>query len=424
MKILILTYYFPPFNNIAALRMSKMAKYLMKSGHEVYVVCAGNNDSIPLLELEIPRENVLYTKDLSLNRFAVLHNQRKSAGHSSVSYSQNSESKGLKSAIVSLVKALIYFPDAFWGWIPFALLKATQVIKQQQPDIIYASSGPQSVLIVARVLAKRFKIPWIAELRDLWVDNHNYPFPSWRKPIDRILESLCLKNADRIVTVSRALADKLEKRYQKPVAAVLNGFEKDDYPDSSEVEFDQSNFSITLTGNIYKGRHKVPLLFEGIRKLDQKYIDKLRICYYGGTPGPLVVEAKRRELGELVEIHAPVSNKEALKAQKMADILLLFTWYNEAERGLYSGKIFEYIGSGRPILAVGPANVDLLDNNRFGVCLQNSEEISLQLEEWIEQKEKTGVVPATPKKFGEQYTRKNAALEIESIFRQVLSKTQ
>ena len=177
MRVLIVTFAFPPSNVIGAIHVGKLARYLDRRGHDVRVVTTDviEDRSLPL---EIPRERVIYTdypKSKSSLGFLVRpFRQRSTEFNSNPGDAPPSDSAPGRSLWRELHRhyvGLIHIPDMRASWARTAVPAGRKLIEAWRPDIIYASSPPHTGLIIANRLARSFGIPWVAGLRDLWVDN-------------------------------------------------------------------------------------------------------------------------------------------------------------------------------------------------------------------------------------------------------------
>ena len=198
------------------------------------------------------------------------------------------------------------------------------------------------------------KCPWIADFRDLWATNLDNPNGPLFRLADRVLERRWLRSADALVTVSRPWADRLRDLYpDKAVQVITNGFDPDDFAQRSDPN---GYFSISYTGQLYAGRRDPTLLFEVVHELIEEgniAREKLRIAFYGPSEPWMQALIERYDLQGVVTLHGVVSRSEALQRQRESQILLLLGWANPQETGQHTGKLFEYFGSRRPILAVG-----------------------------------------------------------------------
>lgn len=422
MRLLIISFAFPPFNSIGGVRVGKTAKYLIKFGHEVRVITAKNQPFQSSLPLEIESQNVIYTRGLDLSGPAkiVLQERDKTAP------GNDPLKKGLKTTLKgtvgSIYRSLAYFPDSNIGWLPFALKASAKLIKNWKPDLILASAPPPTSLLVASRLSKQHKIPWVADLRDLWVNHQYYQQPSWRRSVEEKLERRVLSSASALVTVSEPLAETLRRKYRKPTTVVLNGFDPSDYPELPRRAHHDPCLSILYTGVVYRGRQDVSPLFEALRILGP-LAENFRVIFHGFYLGTIREMITRYKLERLVKVNNPVPYRESLNLQTEADILLLLLWTDKSERGVYTGKLFEYLGARRPILAIGSiGNVaaDLIVQNHAGVVMNDAEEIADQLRKWLVQKQQLGSIPSPPPEATAGVSREEQVKVLEGNLHEVL----
>jgi len=390
-RILIISYFFPPFNIIGAVRVGKIAKYLDKLGHEVKVISAKNQPLQESLPLEISEEKVIYTKWISINKpLKKVFRDIDSIVYSPSRKSEKKFAPNFWEKMIKIYRTLFYFPDCQIGWYPFARKAAKEVVRGWKPDLIYSSAPPFTSLIVAYSVAQKHNIPWVAELRDLWVDNAYYEnrYLKCRKVVEAKLESRVLSTATGLVTVSEPLAHMLKTKYRKPVAVILNGFDPEDFPPSITKNKDDL-LRIVYTGSIYSNRQDPTPIFQALKNLGP-LANKIRVIFYGEKLGIIRKLAAQFGLINSVETNPPVPYREALKIQREADVLLLLLWNDLKEKGVYTGKLFEYIGARRPILAIGPADnvaAKLIQERKAGIVLREPEEIERRLYCWLLEKQ-------------------------------------
>ena len=236
MKVLIVSFAFPPSNVIGAVRVGKLARYLDRRGHDVRVLATDlvEDRSLPL---EILRERVFYTEYrqrqhwidrwLGLACPHSLPGRRSPRGRAA---QDGAPARSLWQTFRRHYFGLIHIPDMRTDWIRTAIPAGRQLIKEWKPEIIFASAPPNTGLMVASRLARAHKIPWVADFRDLWVDNPYYSEPGWRKRIDAILERRILRRAAGLVTVSPIWAEQLRRRHGKDATVVYNGYAQEDFP--------------------------------------------------------------------------------------------------------------------------------------------------------------------------------------------------
>lgn len=426
MRILLLSFFFPPYNSIAAARTGKIARYLFEAGHDVRVISARKQRRLPTpITLEIPEERVIYTPWFDYSRYIELVQFRSiNAPPPQPSTPQPAQTsrprmplwRKIGSELRGKLRTLAYYPDEYITWIPTAYRASMQLLKTWQPDIIYASAPPPSVLITASMVARRQAIPWVAEFRDLWTDNHDYQYIYLRRRFEERLEARTLASANGLVTVSQTWADLLTHKYHRDVAVVTNGFDPSDYPQNVQVPYRDGTLRIVYTGTVYLGSQSPAPLFDALQRMGQN-AEAVRVAFYGSKAALIREEAARYQVEHLVEIYDHVSYRQSLEVQCQADILLFLTWNDKRVRGWFSGKLYEYLGARRPILAVGSytedVSTELIRNRQAGVVLSDSDAIAAQLRAWINEKRTTGSIASLPDHVTVGITRKEQTQVLE-----------
>jgi glycosyltransferase involved in cell wall biosynthesis len=392
-RILLVSYYFPPLNASGAVRLGKLVSYLVKQGHDVRVLAA---EGIPLpANLDSPSVKVARAK--ASNIAAPIDRVRtRFFGNAGNAYQSAAPGMGTR-CIANLYRALFAIPDAQIGWYPAALRAVRELMRGWAPDVIVASAPPFTAHIVAARLARESGRPWIAEFRDLYAGNPYGDMPSWRVWIDRWIENAVLKSAAACVTVSQPLADELAARHGKPVRVVMNGFDAGAASDALP-RVRSRELRIVYTGIIYPGRRDPVPLFQAIALLGEA-AKRVRVDFYGQDMRGVRAAAQSAGIEDCVGVHGSVSHELSLRYQREADILLLVLWDDIREVGVYTGKLFEYAGSRRPILAVGcgaGVAAALVRERRLGIAATDPAEIAAALKNWIGQIDRDGQVEAPP----------------------------
>lgn len=432
MRILLLSYSFPPFNEMGSIRPGKTAKYLIKFGHDVRVITAANQLPPPTLPLEVPRETIAYTQWLDVNKPAAVGSRILRIGRNGASRGfqdrQHSHSRihSTLSKIDSIYRVLLNIPDGQVGWLPYAIWVGSRMLNEWRPDVIYATAPSYTALLVGRSLSRQSGIPWVAELRDLWADNPYYDHPKWRKSIEQWLEKTVLSTAAGLVTVTQPMAALLGAKHAKPIVVVRNGFDPADYPPESERLPQGNTVRILYTGTIYEGKRDPSPLFQAIRLLGPK-APQIRVEFFGRKMQGVMRLANLHGVEHVVSTHDPVPYEDSLRNQREADILLLLLWNDPKDQGVCPGKVYEYIGARRPILAIGPMDnvaAELIRERRAGVALQDPVQIAQQLQEWIRQKQETGVIPDLHQDVGAGLSREEQTREIEAFLRALVGSSE
>jgi hypothetical protein len=242
--------------------------------------------------------------------------------------------------VYRIYKELAEYPDGEWGWKEKAFDQFEAGAKDF--DVVISSSAPVTSHFIARDIHLKYGVPWVAELRDLWTQNHNYPYSRFRRFFERRLEHYTLKEADLIVTVSDRWARKLSKTYGN-VAVIRNGF--DGEPRHSKPT---DHFTITYTGQTYDNYK--PNLVKFFKVLSETGIHA-QVRFFGEQPSYVQDYAKR--FGVDAVFYGRVPREEAWQRQSESQVLLLFNWEAKGEDGVAPLKIYEYFAASRPILCVG-----------------------------------------------------------------------
>jgi glycosyltransferase involved in cell wall biosynthesis len=298
--------------------------------------------------IETPYKDALekWKRRIGLDPHQALHSQL------NLSVATKPRTKLVHTQVIDRLKSMLAYPDLTMGWVPFAI---DAIKKIDVPiDAILSTAPPITSHVIAQEARSILKCPWIADFRDLWARNVDNPNGPLFRMVDRNLEKRWLGTADALVTVSRPWADRLQDAYpHKPVQVITNGFDPDDF---SGVSTRSPYFSISYTGQLYAGRRDPSLLFEVVHELIEEGIiarEQMRIDFYGPIEAWLQPLIERYDLKGVVELHGSVSRSESLQRQQESQLLLLLGWANPQETGQHTGKLFEYFGSRRPILAVG-----------------------------------------------------------------------
>ena len=351
-KLLFIAYFFPPAGGGGVQRSLKFVKYLINFGWVSLVVSAGKGQT-DLVDNSLMKDVPKSVKVHHVSSFDphILFKQ----GHSKKNIYQANSLIKIKSLIRSFGKlsiSLFFVPDEFVFWIFPAYTRAKEVIRKEKPSVILSTSGPVSSHLVAYLLKREFKLPWIADLRDEWADNSYKivptPFHMW---LDLKLEKVILSRADRIVSVTEQISGSIEKRVGKRVDTILNGYDEEDLIPVRQQKFN-GKFIITFTGSFYEvitPRDVLEVLAnivsEGVIKKE-----KLEINFIGKISVEVLQDIIPFKNDLNINITGYVPHSESLKWVGRSTVLLLVT----KRDGSLTGKIFEYINSNKPILAYVP----------------------------------------------------------------------
>jgi hypothetical protein len=334
--------------------------------------------------------------------------------------------KSFIDSLFNLYRTIFAYPDEEKNWKSPALKVAKELLAKERFDAIISSSSPVTSHIIANNLKQKYKIPWVADLRDLWTQNHNYLYPRWRKMFEERLEVKTLHIADTLVTVSPICAEKLKMLHKREtVYTITNGFdpEKVNVPPAKLTP----KFTITYTGQIYTGKQDPVKFLVALNNLiSDKIIDPedVEVRFYGREEIWLKNEIEKYKLFSIVKQFGQVSREVALKKQWESQLLLLLNWEDPEEKGLYTGKIFEYLAARRPILVTGGYGNDVLEElikeTKAGVYCPKIEDIKKALKDfYLEFNQKGRVDYAGDWGKIEKYSYREMARKFAEILNQI-----
>jgi hypothetical protein len=276
-------------------------------------------------------------------------------------------------------REIAHYPDSEKGWKPFAIKAGDELLQNEDIDAMISSSSPVTCHIIASELKERHKIPWIADFRDLWTQNHNYPYSRLRKMFEKKLELKTLSTANALVTVSPLWTEKLKMLHEgKRAYTITNGFDPEKMSDGKANL--TSKFTITYTGQIYTKQDPSKLLIPLKELISQQIIDSndVEVRFYGPENGALKGKIEETQLSAIVRQYGSIAREASFEKQRESQLLLLFKWEDPEQRGWHSGKIFEYLAARRPILATGGADdviTELLKETSAGTDAQTAGDV-------------------------------------------------
>lgn len=419
MKVLLVTGFFPPHAPLAATRTPALARFLRRRGHEVRVIGARNPDFAPVLDHGLPEDHVTFAEvDPPLPAKALARD---------LARLRPAAWRRLATPLRSAA-AVAGWPDQRIGWLPHALQAVDTLCAQWRPDAMIASVPPHSGLLLAHRIHCRHRIPWVADLRDLWTGHPYYDGRGAVRLLDRAAERVALGSAAGLVTVTEGWRALLARQWPgKPVRLVRNGFESDgDAPLPPPPEPGQP-LRIVYSGVLYGNRRDPRPLFAAVRKLGLGPQD-ISIRFYGSEPDLIRAHAADHGLdAPVVEVMPAVKRAALMPIQRAADVLLLLRWNDPRENAVLAGKLFEYIGCRRPILSVGLTTgeaADIIREGDLGVISDDADEIAAHLRALIDHKRRHGTVPAPPAQAAANHARERQFRHLEDLLLQVAGQPQ
>ena len=369
-RVLIITYYWPPSGGSGVQRWLKMSKYLPEYGWQPVIYTALDAE-YPVedrtLERDIPAEAEVIKRKIVepytfYKRFLGIKNEQKIK----VGFINEGERKqGWKENLSLWVRGNLFIPDARCWWVKPSVRFLKQYLKEHPVDAIISTGPPHSMHLIALKLHKALNIPWIADFRDPWTEIDYYDQLHLTPRSDRKhhkLEHEVLTQADQVVTVAPDGARRLEALGACNVKTIYNGFDWNDEDRSTETRPQNEKFNLTYIGVLSKIQNPENL-WEAIGELveeSESFGKKLQINMIGQIDQSVEVAIRKAKLEQYVVFRPYIPHEQVLQQQQAADLLLLLLMPDSTPRakGLLTGKLFEYLSSGTPILCIGPEDGD------------------------------------------------------------------
>ena len=375
-KVLIISYYFNQKEQIGSIRLRGLAKYLPEFGWEPTILTIKTTDKSDSGFRTIETEY----SDLENNWKSRLGFNLEEGVQDQLKVNSQKKSKGVLDFLINWWREIFAYPDPEKNWYKPAVKAGSELLENENFDLILSSSGPNTCHLIGNELKNRYKLPWVADLRDLWTQNHNYAYSNFRRFRETRLEKKIFSNADALTTVSAPKIERLARLHNHDNGyAIPNGFDPDLI--STEKELDKK-LSIVYTGRIYEGKMDPEPLFKAFNKiLNNNEIDEndVTIDFYGINVDVLNDTIDKYDLNQIVNIQGLIPRHEVIEKQRKAQLLLLLNWNDPKEKGVYTGKVFEYLSAKRPIIAIGGYGDgvidELLEDTNAGTSLNDPNEI-------------------------------------------------
>jgi glycosyltransferase involved in cell wall biosynthesis len=361
-KVLIITYYWPPGSGAGVQRWLKFSKYLPSFGVEPVILTVDPEyATYPATDISLEKEistKIKIYKTRATDYFRIYTNDKNKIP--SAGFASNIES-GIKDKFMRFIRGNFFIPDPRRGWNNYAFRKACEIIKNEGIKYIITTSPPHSTQLIGLKLKKKFPdIKWIADLRDPWTDIYYYDqfYPTLiSKIIDRSFELQVLKTTDKIITVGQSLRDLFLKklpRLENKIEVITNGFDEEDFSKLNSIN--PVKQTISYIGTLSDAYPVVGFL-DALQSLRDKNID-FNLKFVG------TVSSKQKDLvisrteKSSVDFIPYVDHSTAINYMLGATILLLIIPDHQSNKSIITGKIFEYLASGKPILCLGPTDGD------------------------------------------------------------------
>lgn len=391
-KALIISYYFPPSGGPGVQRVLKFVKYLREFGWEPVVLTAYNAD-YPVLDATLAED---IPSDVKIYRARIIepyafYRRITRQGERSVDvsvFSQQQTKQSPAQRFSEWIRAALFVPDARICWLPFAVRLGKKIITREKIDLIFSSAPPYTTHLIGQRLQHHSGLPWIADFRDSWIGWFTTPQrrPFLSRALERKMEHTVLKKADTIIAVTKGVKNDLSSRHPECLDSrwrvLCNGFDPDDIEPIEPMQRPNDKIIITYTGTIVS--HHIPLVLtkalEILHDKEPEVVKKFIFRFIGRMGDPLKQQIKDSRVGHIFEFRSYMPHIRSIAYLKSTDYCLLIIDDIPGSTAILTGKLFEYIGVGKPILALVPQGnaAELIEELNLGKVIdpKNAREIS------------------------------------------------
>jgi glycosyltransferase involved in cell wall biosynthesis len=343
-------------------RWLKFSKYLPEFGWEPIILTVDPEyAAYPVTDYSLKKElpsslKIYYTP--AINYFSIY--KKNKSDIPSAGFANNADNT-LKGKILRFVRGNFFLPDPRRGWNKFAFEKAGELIKTDRITHIITTSPPHSTQLIGLKIKKKYPgIKWIADLRDPWTDIYYYKqfYPTIiSKAIDLRYEKSVLKNADKVITVGislKTLFSTKVKGIESKTEVITNGYDESDFkgiPANNPLKF-----TITYVGTL-SDIYPVNGFLDALNHFKEKGIE-FTLRFIGSVSPKQKDIIKSKTEDSFLEFVPYVDHSTAIRFMLETTVLLLIIPDHKSNKSIITGKLFEYIASGKPIVCLGPSDGD------------------------------------------------------------------
>lgn len=361
-KVLIVTYYFPPAGGPGVQRWLKFVKYLPDFQFEP-IVYVPQNPTYPIVDegllAEVSDQLTLLKQPIwEPYGMASLFSKNK-INNISAGIIPSNKKQSFIEKIALFVRGNLFIPDARMFWVNPSVKFLREYCQSNQIDTIITTGPPHSLHLIGLALQQQLSIKWVADFRDPWttIGYHKaLKLLPWAQRKHKCLEQQVLQAADAIIVTSATTKTEFESITTRPIEVITNGY---DLATEPSLQLD-AKFSLAHIGSLLSARNPI-VLWEALAELLQEIPDlakHLQLNFIGTTSQEIKDAVANYGLANYMHDFGYVSHQEAIRFQKESQVLLLIEIDSPDTKLILPGKLFEYLVSSRPILAMGPAGSD------------------------------------------------------------------
>ena len=384
-KILIITYYWPPAGGPGVQRWLKFVKYLPDFGIQP-IVYIPDNPTYPIVDENLINEVsdkaiILRNKIFEPYQLASFLSKNKTKKISS-GIIPNKKKQSFLDKTFLWIRGNLFIPDARVFWVKPSFSYLEKYILENKIDTIITSGPPHSLHLIGLELKQKLDLKWFADFRDPWTTigyHKSLRLSNFAAKKHKTLEHQVLNSADTIIVTSKTTKTEFEAITTKPISVITNGY------DSEQVEKQtlDTKFSLAHIGSFLSERNPL-ILWESLTELIQEvpgFNSHLEIKLIGAVSQEVLETISQFELNKYLNNLGYVSHNVAIAHQRKSQVLVLIEINSGDTKSIIPGKLFEYMVSNRPIIAIGPQDSDfaeIITSTNTGVFLTYSEKMKLK----------------------------------------------
>ncbi len=362
-RVLIITYYWPPSGGSGVQRWLKFAKYLPEAGWEPVIFTPENPDfdlQDESLEKEIPAS-------LEVLKFPIwepyqLFSKIKGKTKTHPGRLLEQKEKGVLEKIAIWMRANLIVPDPRVFWAKPSVKFLTDLVKSGQFQAVITTGPPHSMHLIGRDLKRKTGITWIADFRDPWSQWEfldTLPMTTLIRKKHEKLEQTVLKEANAVMTISPTFQRDLEKLAHRKIRLLTNGYDPTDIPlGFLPKKKEAGKLHLVYSGIIDAIRNPIPLL-EAIKAEFSEKNEKVEMTFVGKVSEAVTKYVEGDDwINPRIHFAGYVSHQEVFEFYQKADALVLILTDTKNAQGNIPGKLFEYLATGIPVLALGDPKGD------------------------------------------------------------------
>ena len=365
-KVLIITYYWPPSGGSGVQRWLKAVRYLRDFGWEPVVYTALDSE-YPVIDeslqaqvppgVEVIRRPIWEPYKLYKRFTGQKKNERVVSG-----FLDEKKKPSLSRRISMWIRGNVFIPDARKFWIKPSIRFLSDYLKTHPVDAIVSTGPPHSMHLIAMGVKRRTGLPWLADFRDPWTNIDFYQelmLSGWADRKHHRLEKQVVTTANSVVVVGKQMQLEFEEISGRKVDIVTNGYDEADLQPQPKDARDKK-FSLIHIGllNQHRNHEAFWVALAELKREIPGFGDDLVVKLVGKADVSASESIARNGMDVQVELIDYLPQAEAVKQQGRAQVLLLSINNTPNAKGVITGKIFEYLASGRPILCIGPEDGD------------------------------------------------------------------